>query len=337
MVLVYPCYAIILAALLCLAAPSPSVARCDGHDLFPALKTEAPASYGAIETEASEMPFRRGKLFRVSRPGAGPSYIFGTLHSSDPRVTNFSPRLRAALTQSKIVVLESIEMGDVLQRAIAQDPAAWRRATLARGDQRADRLLSAAEYTRLESLLGRKGLPKSAAQKLKPMALALLLDQPDCETGKPGAELYVDKLIANIARENKIKIVGLESIMEQLDVPDGLPLETERDLLATALRQADHGEDVAETAIARYIEGDIGGLLAWMQSAEPIPCVAKAQTPPAFLDRLITLRNYRMRDRALPLLKRGGAFIAVGAAHLPGKEGLLSLFEKAGYKVETVE
>jgi uncharacterized protein YbaP (TraB family) len=44
-----------------------------------------------------------------------------------------------------------------------------------------------------------------------------------------------------------------------------------------------------------------------------------------------------MRDRALPLLKRGGAFIAVGAAHLPGKEGLLSLFEKDGYEVETVE
>jgi uncharacterized protein YbaP (TraB family) len=52
---------------------------------------------------------------------------------------------------------------------------------------------------------------------------------------------------------------------------------------------------------------------------------------------LITLRNNHMRDRALPLLRKGGAFIAVGAAHLPGKEGLLSLFQQEGYHIETVE
>jgi uncharacterized protein YbaP (TraB family) len=49
------------------------------------------------------------------------------------------------------------------------------------------------------------------------------------------------------------------------------------------------------------------------------------------------MRNSQMRDRALPILQHGCAFIAVGAAHLPGKDGLLSLFEKAGYQVETIE
>jgi uncharacterized protein YbaP (TraB family) len=44
-----------------------------------------------------------------------------------------------------------------------------------------------------------------------------------------------------------------------------------------------------------------------------------------------------MRDRAIPLLSQGGAFIAVGAAHLPGKEGLLRLFEADGYNIEMIE
>jgi uncharacterized protein YbaP (TraB family) len=44
-----------------------------------------------------------------------------------------------------------------------------------------------------------------------------------------------------------------------------------------------------------------------------------------------------MRDRALSFLRRGGAFIAVGAVHLPGKEGLLALFEKEGYHVDALE
>jgi hypothetical protein len=74
-----------------------------------------------------------------------------------------------------------------------------------------------------------------------------------------------------------------------------------------------------------------------MRSAEPFPFAPGGQTPPAFLDRLITRRNLRMRDRALPLVERGGALIIVGAAHLPGAEGLLSLLRQSGYAVERVE
>jgi uncharacterized protein YbaP (TraB family) len=329
--------AIILSALLCLAAARTSAGHCDGHDLFPTLKSQAPAAYAAIEAAASEMPFHRGKLFRLSRTGTEPSYVFGTLHASDPRITSFSSNLRAAIMGSKLVVLESVETGDVLRRMIAKNPAAWRRATRASEDRRPDRLLSKADFAQLKALVARKGLSASVAREFKPAALALLLDEPDCDRHASGAKPYVDKLVANVARENNVETIGLESMIEQIEVLNGLPPDIERDLLVAALRQADHGEDVAETAVARYVEGDTGGLLAWMWSAEPIPGVAQTQIPQVFLDRLITLRNYRMRERALPLLRRGGAFIAVGAAHLPGKEGLLSLFENEGYAVETID
>src|SRR5262249_11546978 len=103
------------------------------------------------------------------------------------------------------------------------------------------------------------------------------------------------------------------------------------------LRRADRSEDFLETQIARYAEGDIGGLLAWLQSAEPIRGVAPAPIPPAIGERLITLRHHRTRDRAPSFFRRGGAFIAVGAVHLPGKEGLLSLFETEGYHVDALE
>ena len=198
-------------------------------------------------------------------------------------------------------------------------------------------MLSKTDFAQLEALVVRKGLPESVAREYKPSTLALLLDLPDCAVHRPGARPYVDELVADIARENKIKTVGLELMIEQIEVLNGLPRETERDLLIAILRQANCGEDFIATAVSRYSEADIGGLLAWMRFGKPIPRVAQAQIPPAFLDRLINQRNYRLRDRALPLLKRGGAFIAVGAAHLPGKEGLLSLFEKEGYHVEAIE
>ena len=175
--------------------------------------------------------------------------------------------------------------------------------------------------------------PASSKLQLSPFCSTCLLARSVC----PEQEPYLDQLIANIARENKIETVGLELMIEQIEILNGLPRETERDLLIAVLRRADRSEDFVETEIARYAEGDIGGLLAWLQSAEPIRGVAQAQIPPAFGDRLITLRNHRMRDRALSFLRRGGAFIAVGAVHLPGKEGLLSLFEMEGYHVDALE
>jgi uncharacterized protein YbaP (TraB family) len=259
------------------------------------------------------------------------------LHLSDPRITSFSPRLTATLTNSKIVVLETVETGDVLRRAVRNDPAAWRRATLARENHRADNLLSKTDFKQLESLAARRGLLKSVAREFKASSLALLLDLSACAVRLPGTRPYLDQLIANIARENKIETVGLESMIEQIEILNGLPRETERDLLIAVLRRADRSEDFVETQIARYAEGDIGGLLAWLQSAEPVRGVAQAQIPLAFVDRLVTLRNHRMRDRALSRLRQGGAFIAVGAVHLPGKEGLLSLFEAEGYHVDALE
>ncbi len=44
-----------------------------------------------------------------------------------------------------------------------------------------------------------------------------------------------------------------------------------------------------------------------------------------------------MRDAALPLLEKGGAFIAIGALHLPGSDGLVALLRKAGFDISALE
>ena len=49
--------------------------------------------------------------------------------------------------------------------------------------------------------------------------------------------------------------------------------------------------------------------------------------------RLLEDRNHRMVERMLPRFDEGGAFIAIGAAHLPGESGVLALLERRGYTV----
>ncbi len=52
-----------------------------------------------------------------------------------------------------------------------------------------------------------------------------------------------------------------------------------------------------------------------------------------FLKYLISDRNHIMAERAVPIIDKGNAFIAVGALHLPGKDGIIELLRTKGYRV----
>src|SRR4051812_47955246 len=97
---------LIIAAAIWLGRPIGPKAECRGHDLFVELRNAAPATLEAIEAEAHSTPFGRGKLFRLSRKGSAASYLFGTMHSSDPRVTGLTHQLVAVLKRARVVVLE---------------------------------------------------------------------------------------------------------------------------------------------------------------------------------------------------------------------------------------
>ena len=328
-----------LACLLSAAAGAgPAGAACAGRDLFPSLQATAPAAWAEIEA-GRRVPHAQGILFRISRDGVPPSHLFGTLHLSDPRVVGFPAAALAALDGARRLAVEIDEAPRSLKarRALAEAP------TLAAepGRSAAD-LLDAEEAAGLRALIEARGLPPSAAS-LRPAVLALVLDLPPCaktsggRTAGEGRAAHAERVLARRARARGIAVVGLETLEEQIGSFADLPAPAERDLLRAVLRQAPLAEDAVETTIARYVARDAGGLLAWMRASEPLPGEPGARLPAAFLDRLIDRRNRRLRERARPLLDQGGAFIAVGTAHLPGEAGLVSLLAQDGYAVVRVE
>jgi uncharacterized protein len=52
--------------------------------------------------------------------------------------------------------------------------------------------------------------------------------------------------------------------------------------------------------------------------------------------KMITVRNRHMAERAEATLNAGNAFMAVGALHLPGPEGLVSLLQQKGFTVTPI-
>jgi uncharacterized protein YbaP (TraB family) len=55
-----------------------------------------------------------------------------------------------------------------------------------------------------------------------------------------------------------------------------------------------------------------------------------------FRQRAVDERNQIMVRRMRPFLQQGGAFIAIGALHLPGRQGVLSLLEDNDFSVQRV-
>ena len=51
----------------------------------------------------------------------------------------------------------------------------------------------------------------------------------------------------------------------------------------------------------------------------------------------LTHRNHLFTERMKEHLNKGGAFIAVGASHLPGEEGVLSLLQAKNYRLTRVD
>lgn len=104
-------------------------------------------------------------------------------------------------------------------------------------------------------------------------------------------------------------------------------------MLEDTLRQLPEMQKMFDQLHALYLARDLGRL---MKLADEQQAKGNREVGKKVMDQLLTQRNRRMAERAEPYLKQGNAFIAVGALHLPGSEGVLSLMAKRGYRVSVV-
>jgi len=77
-----------------------------------------------------------------------------------------------------------------------------------------------------------------------------------------------------------------------------------------------------------YLTGDLQVL---KKEAEEHMDQLTHQAKSYFIEQGIEARNHRMLESLLPLLAESPVFVAVGALHLPGEKGLVSLLRKNGY------
>ena len=274
---------------------------------------------GAFAAEAADS-FDSGLLWRVERAGVTPSYLFGTMHSDDPGVVKLPTPVQQAFDQAQSVTLE-----------VVLDPQSlltMTSALLMTDGNTLESLIGRRLYGRTLEVMNARGIPEMLVANMKPWAVAVTLMTPLGNNG-----VVLDHVLYQDAVAAGKKVHGLETVAEQVGLFDGLSRKDQITLLEDTLDNLDTVAQMLDELQAAYLDRDLKRLMelneASMRDSDPL----LAET---FNRKVIVERNYSMAERMQPRLREGQQFIAVGALHLAGKEGLLNLLVERGYRLSRV-
>lgn len=279
-----------------------------------------------------------GRFWRLTAASGQVSYLWGSLHSSDPAILALPSEVEAALGQARVLILESDPRAksrtEIAERAL--QAGVW----LAPSDQPWDKpwLTGPARVWAEERVAGLMQ-DDAAFAALTDMGLASLLLTDPCEDFAAGAVPTQDLLFLLKGLGAGLDVASLEpwdAFLTEMSQP-----ERKAEVQALARINAaflnPEGYHMARVAAFRlYLAGQIADLRAASGdylASQFGPDEAARLT--ALADRyLIGERNQRFARALAPRLEEGGVFAVVGAFHLPGEDGLLSLLQAKGYRVE---
>jgi uncharacterized protein len=308
--------------------------KCTGSDMMAELAAKDPAALARIEDQAKATPNGKGLLWKIETPGVAPSYLFGTMHMTDPRVTSLTPGAQQAFDKSGTVVIETTEVLDqaAMMATLARNPDLM----MFTDGTTLTSLLSPDDQKALEKGLAERGILLASMSKMKPWMLSAIVSLPACELARKAAGAPIlDIKLGQDAKASGKKLAGLETVADQLNAMASLPMEFHLKGLIDTLKLGHRIDDVIETMIVLYVRGDTGTFWPLFRAVLPDEEADQAGYA-AFEQTMIVERNKTMAKNAEPILSAGNAFIAVGALHLPGPDGLIELLRKNGHTVTAV-
>lgn len=259
-------------------------------------------------------------LWKVSGNGLKqPSYVFGTMHIICQADFYMPDSAQKAVDRVSQLVFE-IDLDDV---SVMQQMMAGKNMN---GNTRLADLMKPAQYDSLGRFL-KDSLEMEITDytRTKPLLLGgvLLQNILRCET----ASYELNFLM--MAMKTGKKINGLETVQEQAGFMDSIPYKKQAEMLLQAMREFSKSKNELRELVDLYKAQDVQALQAGFEE--------KDGGLGDFQPLLLSDRNKRWIPQLEKYMKTEPAFIAVGAGHLGGKEGVLQLLRDKGYVVEPVK
>ena len=246
-----------------------------------------------------------------------PSYIYGTIHIMPKKQFAISEAITTALKECESLVME-VDINMDLKTKID----AAQRSMLPNGKTIAD-ITSAENAQKIKQFcvdsLHWKESKYVRMSRLTPFFLSSIILQ-DLIGKSKSFEVELNKL----AEKNKMTTLGLETIQMQMDLVNEVPYEEQVKLLLEGLT-TDNSE--YNTMLNCYLKQDLNKLGELMNDAE---------LSPEFNANFLVKRNQNWIPQISKMVQEKPIFIAVGAGHLPGEQGVLKLLQEAGYTVSPI-
>lgn len=267
-----------------------------------------------------QAPEEKSLLWKISgRTLPADSYLYGTIHLIGKKDYFLLPSVENAIGKVKSMVFE-IDL-------TAMDDISQLMPLMMQGFMRNDTTLSmlynAPEYEKVASYFNDMGLPFQILEKLKPMLLSSL-DPKGLGVNGSDLKSYEMELLS-LAQNKNLEIKGLETIAFQMSIFDSIPYRVQAEMLLEQINQKDEGISMIDELADIYKKQDIQKMEEMLEDDAGMD---------QYKDLLLYRRNKRWVAPMIEIMRIKPTFFAVGAGHLPGEKGVISLLRQAGFTVE---
>jgi len=259
-------------------------------------------------------------LWQISGKGlAKPSYLFGTMHVLCAEDARLSDSLRSAITHCDEVYFE-INLGDMSGMLGAMKYMRMN------DSKKLSDLLSPTDYQRVKTYFSQHSplLPFGMLERFKPMLVSSLIEESSlgCKT-TDGMELMIMKELHNKP------VNGLETVEFQAGLFDSIPYEQQAKDLVNYIDSSEEYKKMTLELAEVYRQQDLDRIDALSRKGDP--------GMSNYMDLLLYGRNRTWAGKLATLLPQKSLLIAVGAAHLPGENGVIDLLRKQGYTLTPIK
>lgn len=302
---------------------------------------------------SGQTPEKEGYLWEISGNGlAEPSWLFGTFHGTADIRYNYVdsiPGYHAAFDRARLVCGEV----DMKNRGDAGDAAATKKLfEPLPADSTYRELLSAEDYRYLDSTVVARskelGGNPEPLMSLRPAALSFTISQMSQlielknKGMTPGQFQVMDGQILKVAEERSKATTGFETASEQLAmlIVSSGSLRQDAESLIRGLKSDGITKHTAGVIARAYRSGELKEMERYGVMLDSlVGTILPAKDMEQYYsqtDKLIRGRNEAWMEKIPGMIAAQSTFIAVGARHLPGDLGLISMLREKGYTVRAV-
>jgi uncharacterized protein YbaP (TraB family) len=274
-----------------------------------------------FNAKSQQEEFNHSLVWKVYKQGAkDTSYVLGTIHL---------PMKKAFKTVDTVsTILKKVERAYF---ELEYDPIAFVTQSMfliaVQDSEKVKNIMSKEEYQLLQKkskeLLGNQTV---MVDMLKPIGILSLFALSMVQSDTTGA---MDVLFQMEAKEQGVKVGGLETAEQQMEVLNKLTIAQQKDELVDLLMNFEKYTLQFDSLINAYLNHDLVLL-------KKLTNESFTDNTQDFKEEILTKRNVKMVNKMDKYASKHSCLFAIGAAHLVGEQGLLNLLKEKGYQVEAM-